>query len=106
MIVIDFDELVRIGRDTQISNRREPCGICQAKPPQPCTLFCDARGDAAVRRVRDLLKNLPSEQFETLLDIARQSEARDDETPGFFWAWLAVTDEAFDRGYPSARIHI
>lgn len=101
--MITFDELVAIGRDTQLDDRDEPCGICEAEPGELCGVECDKRGELAERRVRELVGNLPGEQFEELLAAAREREARDDETPGFFWAWCAVDEEATARGLGAAR---
>ncbi|NGO66773.1 hypothetical protein [Streptomyces boncukensis] len=101
--MITFDELVKIGRDTQNDDLGDECLICQAEPGQPCGVDCDKRGELAARRVREMTVNLPGEQFEELLAAAREGEARDDETPGFFWAWLAVDEEATARGLGAAR---
>ncbi|QKW06959.1 hypothetical protein HUT18_11685 [Streptomyces sp. NA04227] len=101
--MITFDELVSIGRDTQATDLNKRCLICEVEPGTPCTESCDKRGEAAARRVRDLVKNLPGAQFEELLAVAREREASDDETPGFFWAWSAVDEEATARGLGRPR---
>ncbi|WP_432001598.1 hypothetical protein [Streptomyces sioyaensis] len=98
--MITFDELVAIGRDTQNGDLGDRCLTCRAAAGEPCTLDCDDRGGAARKVVGAMVAGLAGEQFEEVLRAAREREARDDETPGFFWAWWAVDDEATARGLP------
>ncbi|MEU8870470.1 hypothetical protein AB0D24_04755 [Streptomyces javensis] len=96
--MIDFDELVKVGRDTPAYHEEDDCLDCGAKTGKPCDLDCDHRGGAAKKAVRAKIADLPTAQFEELLRVARKREAEDDETPGFFWAWWAVDEEAIARG--------
>ncbi|MEU6595292.1 hypothetical protein ABZ923_39880 [Streptomyces sp. NPDC046881] len=98
MITITFDDLVRVALNAQPVTTDEECLTCGAEVGQPCTLKCDARGEAAKDMVADLIGDLPREEFQTILREAREREARDDDTPGFFWAWWEVDDEAQARG--------
>ncbi|WP_433856690.1 hypothetical protein [Streptomyces kronopolitis] len=98
--MIDFDELVGIGRDTPAYHEGDDCLTCGAETGESCTLDCDDRGGEARKAVREQVAGLSGEQFEKVLRAAREREARDDETPGFFRAWWAVDDEAAARGLP------
>lgn len=100
--MIDFDELVKVGRDTPAYHEEDDCLVCGAETGEPCTLDCDQRGGEARKAVRAKVVGLTGEQFEKVLRAAREREARNDETPGFFWAWWAVDDEAAARGLPRA----
>lgn len=101
--MITFDDLVKIGRDAQPDRDGQECGICRAEPGEPCGVECDKRGELAKRSVGELVINLTNEQFEELLAVARERQERDDQTPGSFWAWLAVDEEAMAR--PSLSDH-
>lgn len=94
----DFDELVKVARDEPPYTLSEECGTCGAEIGANCTVDCDTCGEKAVQAVRKLLDPLDGEEFAKMLRAAREREARDGETPGFFWAWEAVNDEADERG--------
>ncbi|MGW4731805.1 hypothetical protein ACWEQC_22025 [Streptomyces shenzhenensis] len=98
MSAITFEDLVQLAARTQPADVSEVCGTCGAAADATCTLDCDNRGAAAVDEVTNQIADLPCAEFEKILRSAREREARDDETPGFFWAWLAVDTEAEARG--------
>ncbi|MGW2951547.1 hypothetical protein [Streptomyces eurythermus] len=98
MITITFEGLVQVALQAQPATTDEECLICGAEVGAPCALKCDARGEVAKDMVADLIGDLPREEFVTILREAREREARGDETPGFFWAWREIDDEAQARG--------
>ncbi|WP_434593321.1 hypothetical protein [Streptomyces sp. A5-4] len=98
MSAITFEDLVHTALQLPTASTDGECGTCGAESGEPCTLSCDDRGAQARKEVRAFLIHPPGAQFEEVLKDAREREERDDETPGFFWAWWAVDDEAERRG--------
>ncbi|MDQ0762041.1 hypothetical protein [Streptomyces canus] len=98
MSATTFEDLVRIAASTEAPGMHDECGACEAAIGEPCTLNCDNRGAAARDAVRAEVVEMTGERFREVLKDAREREARDDETPGFFWAWWAVDAEAQARG--------
>lgn len=92
-----LDDLIRHGLTVQ-TDTHEHCGTCEARIGEPCTVDCDTRGEQSTEAIGALLREMPGDQFRQLLAEARKRNARDDETPGFHWAWRAVDIDASERG--------
>ncbi|MEV6738669.1 hypothetical protein AB0N14_17740 [Streptomyces sp. NPDC051104] len=98
MSAITFESLVRVALKAQPCDTSDECGVCGAGADELCAVDCDNRGEVAMDQVADLIGDLPRDEFVSILRSALEREMVDDETPGFFWAWSAVDDEAQVRG--------
>lgn len=96
--MIDFDELVQIGRETPAYHEDDDCLDCDAAAGEPCAVDCQHRGGQAREAVKERIADLGDVEFADLWRTARQRRSRDKGAPGFSWAWLAIEDEVEDRG--------